>query len=202
MATDSMADVAAQLAQLNAHIRSGAGGADFKRNVLAQVGQFSKRQGLSWRPAVIPLSKELAGAASGAADASMSADEFFVVQSVRGFVTMNNITAETLAIGNLTPAVSVADRLTLKAQNCSVILMNKETKMPIFEGDSGIPLSSITPEAGGLPLIFGPDDVAQFIIPANFKMQAQFALASAAAPYNTAVTYGVMLVGAYVNPNA
>lgn len=203
-----------QLAQLNAHIRGMGDSAlrdinGYYMEAKRAVRAFDEARGLRYRPASIQLSANIVGAgtaASGSADFRVAQNEDFLVHEVRGFVMQTDLASEIgvdpeLAhVGNgAVDALSPHDRLIMKAQNCRVTILNKDTKVPITENE-GISLASITPEAHGLPLRFGPDLVPAFIIPHNMTIQAQFALQADDAMFNTAAcTYGVALVGAYIS---
>lgn len=195
------------VAQLNAHMRAAVDGAaqaingyylEAKRFLRA----FDENRGLRYRAATISLSATIVGAgtaASGAADFRIAQNEDFLVKSIRGFIVNNALTSEPAVVGNLAGSTTVLDRIIAKASNCRVTLLNKDTKVPYTENE-GISLASIMPEAGGAPMIFGPDIVPGFILPHNMTVQAQFALQSASAFFNTASTsYGVTLTGLYVS---
>lgn len=203
-----------QLAQLNAHVRGMGDSADraingFYMEVKRATRAFDESRGLRYRPATIQLSTNIVGAgsaSSGSADFRVAQNEDFVVHEVRGFVMQTALPSEPVVSANLgfeqaagAIILSPLDRLIMKAQNCRVTILNKDSKVPITENE-GISLASITPEANGLPMRFGPDLVPNFIIPHNTTIQAQFAIQSTNAIFNTAATYyGVALVGAYVS---
>lgn len=193
--------------QLNANLRNMADGAASAINGFYLEGKrylraFDENRGLRYRAATITLSSTIVGAgtaASGAADFRIAQNEDFLVKSMRGFVMMNALESEPATIANLGSSTNVLDRLAAKAQNCRFTLLNKDSKVPVTENE-GLSLASITPEAGGQPLVFGPDIVPGFILPHNMTVQVQFALQSANAYFNTASTaYGITLTGLYVS---
>lgn len=200
--------VAAMLRQLG----DGAQGAinGFYREARRYVQAFDENRGFRYRPATILLGDDILGAgtaASGSDSYRISANEDFLVQSIRGVVGLKDLTSEpqgatAYAIENATgPAYSVSpsERLRAKANNCFFQLRNKDTKVDIIENLTG-PLSSICPEAGGEVMVFGPNVVPGFIIPHGVTMEATFALQSANAFFNTANTfYGVALTGLYLS---
>jgi hypothetical protein len=168
------------------------------------VRSFDEQRGLRYRPSTIQLSATVLGAgtaASGFSDFRVSMNEDFIVHEVRGFIIMNDLTNEPNAPATLGTAnvLSPADRMIAKALNCSVLLLNKDTKVPIME-NANIGLATICPEAGGKILKFNPDIVPGFIIPHNVTMEAQFNLQSANAFFNTAsTTYGLAISGVYMS---
>lgn len=195
------------MAQLNANLRQAGDGAaqainGFYLEAKRYVRAFDEARGLRYRPAAISLSSTIVGAgtaASGSADFRVSQSEDFLVKSIRGFVVMNALQSEPATIANLSGSITALDRAIAKALNCRVTLLNKDSKVPYSENES-IGLASITPEAGGQPMVFSPDIVPGFVLPHNTTVQAQFALQSANAYFNTAsTTYGITLIGVYVS---
>lgn len=210
----SLSQILAQFSQnvqeMSAHLRNlrdGAGQAinGFYTEGKRYVRAFDEQRGLRYRPAAITLSTAIVGAgaaSSGNADFRVAQNEDFFVQSIRGFVINNSLPTE---IGGgaftnpLTTTMVPSEILLAKANNCRVTLQNKDTKVPVTENES-FPLSSITPEVGGLIMAFQPDIVPGFIIPHNTTVQALFALQSANAFFNTVSTqYGVILTGLYMS---
>lgn len=166
------------------------------------VRSFDEQRGLRYRPSTITLSATIVGAgtaASGAADFRVAQNEDFLVQSIRGFVMLNDMTNEPAAPANMAGCNTAQDRIIAKAANTRLTLLNKDTKVPIMENE-GLSLATICPEAGGEIMIFQPNIVPGFIIPHNVTMQVQFALQSANAFFNTASTsYGITMTGVYMS---
>lgn len=207
--------LASSMAQLNAHMRGMGDVAQqtvngFYAEAKRYMRAFDEQRGLRYRPAIITLSDTIDGAGtanSGSNDFRVAQNEDFLCYEIRGFVQMTEMQDEPavdseIGTENTTGpviAMSPRERMLMKAQNCSLTLINKDTKVPITENLTPS-LASICAEAGGQPLRFGPDEVPGFIIPHNMTIQAQFALQSANAIFNTAATvYGVMLTGLYVS---
>lgn len=195
------------MAQMNANLRQMGDGASSAINgyyIEAKrfVRSFDEQRGLRYRPSTITLSATIVGAgtaASGAADFRVAQNEDFLVQSVRGFLMLNDIVNEPAAPANLAGCNTAQDRIIAKAANTRVLLLNKDTKVPIMENE-GLSLATICPEAGGDVMVFQPNIVPGFIIPHNVTMQVQFALQSANAFFNTASTsYGITLTGVYMS---
>jgi len=213
MASVDLATVLSQFSQnmqqMNAHLRNMGDGAGnlvsgFYNEAKRYVRAFDEQRGLRYRPASITLSAAIVGAgvaSSGNADFRVAQNEDFLVQSIRGFVINNALQTDIGggAFANaLTTTMTPREIILAKANNCRVTLQNKDNKVPITENES-IPLSSITPEAGGEIMRFQPDLVPGFVIPHNTTMQALFALQSVNAFFNTASTqYGVILTGVYM----
>jgi len=194
------------VAQLNSHMRAAVDGAaqainGYYLEAKRYVRAFDENRGLRYRAATISLSATIVGAgtaASGSADFRIAQNEDFLVKSIRGFIVLNDLASEAATFANLAGSTSVVDRLAARAANCRVTLLNKDTKVPYTENE-GIGLATLTPEAGGQPMVFQPDVVPGFILPHNMTVQAQFALQSANAFFNTASTsYGITLSGIYV----
>jgi hypothetical protein len=195
------------MAQMNANLRQmGDGAAQAINGYYAEakrfVRSFDEQRGLRYRPATISLSANITGAGSavsGANDFRVAQNEDFLVQSMRGFIVLNDQASEPVPPANLGATLSPLDRAIAKALNCRVQLINKDTKVPIMENES-ISLATICPEAGGEVLIFQPNVVPGFIIPHNMTVQAQFTLQSPNAFFNTASTnYGISLTGVYMS---
>ena len=206
-----MATAAEQLAmgiaQLNANMRNMGDGAEqsingFYKEVRRAVQSFDTQRGLRYRPATINVSVPVLGAGTatgGSADFRVADNEDFVVTAMRAYVVMNDLTNEPASPAQLGATMTPADRLIAKALNTRVILLNKDTKVPIMENE-GISVASICPEAGGHAMFFGPDSVPGFIIPHNTTITVQIALQSINAFFNTASTnYGISLSGVYLS---
>jgi len=211
-ADDAVIALASKIAEITAYVRGSSGGNvmnDFLRDTYKQFASFGQRKGLFYRPAVISMAANITGAGvatAANAEFRISAEEDFIVQSVRGFIVLKDQANEpvliTTALAAYGATMTPADRAKAKALNCLVTLVNKDTKVPVME-NQGIVLSTICPDLGGLPLFFSPDIVPSFLLPRNYTVQAQFALQSANYMFNTASTdYGIALVGAYVNPGS
>lgn len=206
----SLDDILSQLAQFNARFRDlmkdGIGNSsDFFTEARRTVDTFLEKKYLRWRPAAIVISKNITGAgtaAAGSNDFRISAEEDFVVYAMRGFVGLNDLASEPIsAVAGQPTTFTAKDRAYMKGVNCRVTILDKDTKVPYTENE-GILLSSICPDMGGTELKFMTDKVPGIILPANKVVQAQFALQSANAMFNTASTdYGVVLQGAYLNRN-
>ena len=210
----SLASILAQFSQnvqeLSAHLRNAGDTAaqqvnGYYREAKRAVRAFDEQRGLRYRPAAISFSVALVGPGSanaGNESFRVAQNEDFLVQSVRGWVINNNLPADPggAALANpLTTTLTPSEVLLAKANNCRVTLQNKDTKVPYTENES-IPLSSIMPEVGGMPLVFGPDAVPGFLVPHNTTIQALFALQSTNLLFNTASTqYGVTLSGLYLS---
>jgi len=195
------------MAQMNANLRQMGDGAASAINgyyIEAKrfLRSFDEQRGLRYRPSTITLSSTIVGAGtatSGSADFRVAQNEDFLVQSIRGFVLLNDQANEPAAPANLSGSTTVQDRIIAKAANVRVTLLNKDTKVPIFENE-GLSLATFCPEAGGEVLVFQPNIVPGFIIPHNVTMQVQFALQSANAFFNTASTsYGITMTGLYMS---
>lgn len=212
--TQILAQFAQNVAEQTAHLRQQVDVAansihGFYKEGKRYVRAFDEGRGLRYRPAAISLSNPIVGA--GVANAAsdffrVSNTEDFLVQSMRGFITLNSQPTEpngTVAIGFATAVtMSMADIAKAKALNCMVTVQNKDNKLPVTE-NKPVSLASITPECGGHALVFGPDGVPGFVIPHNTTVEALFALQSAGAFFNTAsTTYGVMLTGLYMSREA
>lgn len=207
-----MATAAEQLAmgiaQLNANMRNMGDGAEqsingFYKEVRRAVQSFDTQRGLRYRPATINVSVPVLGAGTatgGSADFRVADNEDFVVTGMRAYVVMNDLMAEpALAVAGFPATMLPSERLIAKALNTRVILLNKDTKVPIMENE-GISIASICPEAGGHAMFFGPDSVPGFIIPHNTTITVQIALQSINAFFNTASTnYGISLSGVYLS---
>lgn len=210
-----LAALTQNLQELNARLREPtdvAGGIvnGFYREAKRFVRAFDENRGLRYRPASIVISKAITGAGTasyGAESFRIAQNEDFLVKEIRGFVQLNDLPSEPavdteLGHENATgPVISLApsERMLAKAQNVRLVLTNKDSKVPFMEND-GIVLSSIVPEVGGRPLIYGPEDVPTFVLPHNTTVEAQFTLQSANAIFNTASTsYGVVLTGVYLS---
>ncbi len=210
----SLASILAQFSQnvqeLSAHLRNAGDTAaqqvnGYYREAKRAVRAFDEQRGLRYRPAAISFSVALVGAGSanaGNESFRVAQNEDFLVQSVRGWVINNDLPTDPggAALTNpLTTTLTPSEVLLAKANNCRVTLQNKDTKVPYTENES-IPLSSIMPEVGGMPLVFSPDAVPGFLVPHNTTIQALFALQSANLLFNTASTqYGVTLSGLYLS---
>lgn len=210
-----LAALTQNLQELNARLREPtdvAGGIvnGFYREAKRFVRAFDENRGLRYRPASIVISKAITGAGtalSGSESFRIAQNEDFLVKEIRGFVQLNDLPSEPavdteLGHENATgPVISLSpmERMFMKAQNTRLVLTNKDSKVPYIENE-GIALSSIVPEVGGRPLVFGPDDVPAFVLPHNTTIEAQFTLQSANAIFNTASTsYGVVLTGVYLS---
>lgn len=202
-----MTAVNQNMAQMNANLRQMGDGAASAINgyyIEAKrfLRSFDEQRGLRYRPSTITLSSTIVGAgtaSSGAADFRVAQNEDFLVQSIRGFVLLNDQAAEPVPPAALGATLSPYDRIVAKAANVRVTLLNKDTKVPIFENE-GLSLATFCPEAGGDVLVFQPNIVPGFIIPHNVTMQVQFALQSANAFFNTASTsYGITMTGLYMS---
>lgn len=210
-----LAALTQNLQELNARMREPtdvAGGIvnGFYREAKRFVRAFDENRGLRYRPASIVISKAITGAGtalSGSESFRIAQNEDFLVKEIRGFVQLNDLPSEPavdteLGHENATgPVISLSpmERMFMKAQNTRLVLTNKDSKVPYIENE-GIALSSIVPEVGGRPLVFGPDDVPAFVLPHNTTIEAQFTLQSANAIFNTASTsYGVVLTGVYLS---
>lgn len=195
------------VAQLNANLRQLGDSAaqaisGFYLEGKRAVRAFDEQRGLRYRPATITLSSTIVGAgtaASGSADFRVAQNEDFFVQSLRGFVMLNDLASEPATFANLGGSTTAQDRMIAKAQNCRFTLLNKDTKVPITENE-GLSLASITPECNGAIMEFSPNIVPGFILPHNMTIQVQFALQSNNAFFNTASTsYGITLTGVYTS---
>lgn len=199
---DPMQQLASQLAQLNALLRNG-GSSQFLQQSLASLKSFFAKTGMTYRPAAINISVNIAtgtNTSGGSADFRIAQDEDFIIREIRGFVVENDQSNAPNAPATLgaTNVLAPSERTRAKAQNARVTIQNKDSKVPITENE-GISLASITPDVGGLPLRFGPDDEACAILPRNTTVQAVIALGSSNAFFTTSsVNLGVALVGAYV----
>lgn len=210
-----LAALTQNLQELNARMREPtdvAGGIvnGFYREAKRFVRAFDENRGLRYRPASIVISKAITGAGtalSGSESFRIAQNEDFLVKEIRGFVQLNDLSSEPavdteLGHENATgPVISLSpmERMFMKAQNTRLVLTNKDSKVPYIENE-GIALSSIVPEVGGRPLVYGPDDVPAFVLPHNTTIEAQFTLQSANAIFNTASTsYGVVLTGVYLS---
>ena len=210
-----LAALTQNLQELNARLREPtdvAGGIvnGFYREAKRFVRAFDENRGLRYRPASIVVSKAITGAGtamSGSESFRIAQNEDFLVKEIRGFVQLNDLPSEPavdteLGHENATgPVISLSpmERMFMKAQNTRLVLTNKDSKVPYIENE-GIALSSIVPEVGGRPLVYGPDDVPAFVLPHNTTIEAQFTLQSANAIFNTASTsYGVVLTGVYLS---
>lgn len=223
--TQFFASLNQNLQELNARLRNGgddvAGGivSGFYREAKRFVRSFDENRGLRYRPAVFTISKAITGAgtaSSGSESFRVAQNEDFLVTEIRGFVVLNDLPSEpslvqgassqlghenTNGAAAATPnwALSPWDRAFMKAQNCRLVLQNKDTKVPYTENE-GVNLASICPDLGGKPLVFGPEDVPGFILPHNTTFEAQFTLQSANLIFNTASTsYGIMVSGLYLS---
>ncbi len=192
-----------KLDEMNAHLRQSAGGgiAAFYFEAKRYMRAFDEQRGLRYRPSVITLSSDQT-AAAGSADFRVAQNEDFLVHSIRGFVSLPDLTSQAAVAqlgGSLAGNTSVADILLAKAQNCRLTLLNKDSKVPITENE-GISLADISPMVGGESMRFQPDAVPGFIIPHNMTLQAQFNLQNTANVYSSVSTiYGVSLSGVYVS---
>lgn len=193
--------------QMNANMRQMGDGvasaiSSFYVEAKRAVRAFDEQRGLRYRPATITLSSTIVGAGtatSGSADFRVAQNEDFIVQSIRGFVMLNDLPNEPATFANLGGSITTQDRMLAKAQNCRFTLLNKDTKVPITENE-GLSLASITPECNGHLMEFSPDIVPGFLIPHNMTVQVQFALQSANAFFNTASTsYGITMTGVYMS---
>lgn len=202
-----MAAVNQNMAQMNANLRQMGDGASnaisgYYLEAKRFVRAFDEQRGLRYRPSTITLSATIVGAgtaASGAADFRVAQNEDFLVQSIRGFVLLNDQPSEPVPPANLGATMTPQDRIIAKAANVRVSLLNKDTKVPVFENE-GLSLATFCPEAGGEVLIFQPNIVPGFVIPHNVTMQVQFALQSSNAFFNTASTsYGITMTGVYIS---
>jgi hypothetical protein len=213
----NVAQMNQKLAEVAAHSRAqaaaAAGGIEGAINGFYQesrrfVKSFDEQRGLRYRPASIQLPATILGAGtagSGYADFRISMNEDFIVHEIRGYILMNDLANEPSAPAALAGAnggtnfMSPLDRATAKALNCSVLLLNKDTKVPVFE-NANLSLATICPEVGGKVMHFNPDIVPGFILPHNMTLEAQFNLQSANAFFNTAsTTYGIALSGVYMS---
>jgi len=190
-----------QMAQMNAHMRN-AGSAmgeainGFYTEARRYVKAFDEQRGLRYRPATIQLSATVLNTTSGSADFRVSANEDFVVREIRTFMNLNDIANETYLLGGT--QLSPLELATAKGLNCTVQLLNKDTKVPITE-NANIGFASLCPEMGGHAMAFSPDIVPGFIIPHNVTMQVLFSIGNVAQLIQRSTTYGIALYGAYMN---
>lgn len=198
------------LQELNARLREPmdvAGGVvnGFYREAKRFVKAFDENRGLRYRPASIVISKAVTS--TQAESYRIASNEDFLVREIRGFVIMNDLPGEPavdseLGIENATgPVISLSpsERLLAKAMNARLTLRNKDVQT-LYTENEGIAFSSIVPEVGGRPLVFGPDDVPAFVLPHNTTIEASWTLQSANAMFTTGSTnYGVVLTGLYLS---
>lgn len=207
MVAKALNDIAQGMAYSNALLREGRDGVEgliggWYREAKRYVRAFDEQRGFRYRPAIITLSEAIGASGAGTDEYRVSANEDFVVQSVRGFVALQDMPSEPAVDAELGTNITPIDRIRMKANNCFVQMFNKDTKVDIFENNQ-IPLGAICPEAGGLPMVFNPDLVPGYIIPHNVTMQARFSLQSTNAIFTTATTtYGIMLCGLYMSREA
>lgn len=197
-----------QMAQMNAHMRNqNPGGMEAINSFYAEsrrfVKAFDEQRGLRYRPSSIQLAATIVGAGTannGANDFRVSMNEDFIVHSIRTYINLNSIPTEPNGAGFAVPVTMTPMEIAkAKALNCNMLLLNKDTKVPIFE-NANLSFASLCPEVGGHAMTFSPDIVPGFIIPHNVTMQVQFNLASANAFFNTAsTTYGIAMYGVYLS---
>lgn len=200
-----------QMAQMNAHMRNqNPGGLEAINSYYVEarrfVKSFDEQRGLRYRPSSIQLSAPIVGAGtanSASTDFRVSMNEDFVVHGIRTFINLNALQSEpnAAALGGPWAALSMSpmEIAQAKALNCTMVLLNKDTKVPIME-NANLSFASLCPEVGGHAMTFSPDIVPGFIIPHNVTMQVQFNLQSNNAFFNTAsTTYGIALYGVYIS---
>jgi hypothetical protein len=204
------------LDRMNAHMKEIAdrvsrGPISFFEGIATSIIAFEQKKGFPFRPAIITLEASIVGAgtaATGTDSYRISPTEDFVVDEVFTSIIMEDLPTEPAVaaalggIGGAGTGMGVLDRIAAKASNCSVKLINSDTKTPFTESDAelGVSFGALCPQAGGSARQFKRGETPTWIIPGNTTLKADFTLSSANAMFNTASSkYGISLVGAYVN---
>ena len=137
-----------------------------------------------------------------AAEFKVPDNEDFLIYEVRGYLAFDDWGSEVTAFagildnsnnGNISPR----ERAYIKASNCKISLINKDSKLPIIDEASGaLVLSSILAELGAPPLMYGGPTRPAFIVPHGQVMKMTATLAKGLATIAGATTdYGITLTG-------